>query len=107
MRVGQFLATLTPEEEGRVLGRKMVPRFLISVPSRPEACLIGTAYGLIAYGGWPASKVNTAMENHVGENYNELCDRFTPERVNNAIRGRVLRNKLLRELATVRKGVSV
>lgn len=102
MRVGQFLATLTPVEEGRVLGRKMIPHMLCTgITKDSPACLIGAAYGVTLRISTFTPSVDGAIKAEVGVSYNALCKRFGTERTNNAIRNRILRNQARRLLAQV------
>lgn len=105
--IGEYLSRLTRYEEDRVLTRKMEPWCFAHGPDDTDAaCLIGAVHGLTTrHTHLRDSFISPAMslaihdaEQWVGIRYNWLCERFGVERVNAAIRGRILRNRLRRAL---------
>jgi len=106
--IGHFLLTFTPDVEHDVLTRKMQP----GAYEHPDgsACLVGVAAGIdpesdlyghrrryFLSGDWN----DTSIEYR----YDCLCARFGTERVNRAIRNRVLANIARRTL--IREAVAV
>lgn len=104
--VGKFVATLTPEEEHRALTRVFEPvageiRTACGLPTTvagPDAlpvapthcrCLVMTAFD---HHTWVRAVRGRPDAAAAGLVYEDLCGRFGIERVNRAIRNRILRN---------------
>jgi len=115
--IGRLLERLTAEEEGRVLCTAMRPG---SYRDNGNAgpCLLGTVVGekrnKDASGVEDTSSVLSRIslvqmvrlrmrmtDNDIEKQYDTLCDRFGEQRVNNAIRNRILTNRVKRELKEV------
>jgi hypothetical protein len=97
--IGHYLLTLDAEQEERVLTTRMVgePGF-----SSADRCLVMVSHGL-------------ARDEHGGPHYaacvpttyDNLCKRFGEERINAAIRNRILANQARRTLKDVREAAHV
>lgn len=129
--INHYLLTLTPEQEGRVLTREMLP-----YPMSESSCLVQTARGdgmnaadACEVTRWPKARVEYKWEwswrlppaffampdnwrgyqkfgcSSVGGTYDHLCWRFGHTRINAAIRNRVLTNIARRTLAPTPAGV--
>lgn len=109
--IGRWLSLLSPEQEDRVLTGKMWPGQYTS------PCLVGVVgydvdtVRMVKRLG--AAVVGTCLARHSGSDglveirYDRLCLRFSVPRINTAVRSRILRNRLRRELAGVRAEVVV
>jgi hypothetical protein len=110
--IGHYLLTLTPEQEGRALTTPMQgsPR-----ESSAQRCLVMVTDGLpydgslmasLAWGVWfrvhswerTAENPERMPCGGVPARYDALCGRFGDERVNAAIRNRILSNQARRAL---------
>jgi hypothetical protein len=109
--IGHYLLTLTPEQEGRVLGERMAraDSFLRDDGCR---CLLGVTDNVtkdvvhylavsrtiqqMTHAGYSALH----QRDRVGVRFDNLCARFGEERVNMAIRNRILTNQARRTLTT-------
>lgn len=110
--IGHYLLTLTAEKEGRVLGSTLVPGSLV----RPEGtrCLVGVVENwhydaehfrragakrptLLAWKS--AIQMDDQSTWGVTGRYDLLCERFGAQRINAAIRQRILNNQLWRTLS--------
>ena len=102
--VNHFLLTLTEEQEDRVLTGRLSP----GEWSRQDGsrCLMGavnpTTNHLFTCGGWRGD-----YQLCIPVRYDNLCRRFGSPRVNNAIRARILANRLRRALRGTAGEVSV
>lgn len=121
--IGHYLLTLTAEQEDRVLTGKMAPARHYVDEDDPECgCLMGVVHG---YDRDEAGR-NSALRGYrfktrpdgyfmftfvygdvVGIQYDVLCERFGTERINGAIRNRILKNKAWRALADVQQEVAI
>jgi hypothetical protein len=104
--IGHYLLTLNEKQEDRVLTRKMRAR---GSSLQSIACLVITAQfrtdelagceargkGLLSR--WPPQ--GGAVFPPVARHYDVACDRFGTERVNSAIRNRILSNRARRVLS--------
>jgi hypothetical protein len=107
--IGRYLSTLTPEQEGRVLTQTFEPvcsetrRALGIIPNYAIdgcRCLVMT----VEHRDW--WRADTELAGDAGMDYEAACGRFGVERVNAAVRARVLRNQLRRELERQRETVT-
>ena len=102
--IGRYLSKLTWIEEDRVLTRKMEPFHLAHEDS---ACLIGAVHGITErhlkceFVPPALAAAEADVEQWLGMRYNWLCERFGTERVNAAIRNRILSNQARRTLKDV------
>jgi hypothetical protein len=98
--IGHYLLTLTPEQEERVLTGVMGP---IMGPAAlfGNRCLVVVAHDLPYYEPDLAPTCRWGSQ-FVGLKYDDLCERFTTERVNAAIRNRILSNQARRALSVIR-----
>ena len=111
--LGHYLLSLSPAAEDAVLTSPMAPGHYVS-DFNPTRCLVGTAAGARAKPNslcgilWdrPGERSRYAayhpMEGCVEARYDNLCKRFGTERINTAIRGRVLMNRLRRALVNIK-----
>lgn len=110
--IGQWLALLNAEQEDRVLMRPMAP-WVCCTPMVGAGCLVENVGDVDPSFGTPELRMyrapfpgaviespNGRGSRGVGQEYDNLCERFGTERVNAAIRGRILRNRLRRALAS-------
>lgn len=111
--IGHYLLTLSPEAEEAILTGKLMPG---AYGTETERCLVGWAADVRTDGygdfttprrpqhwiSWQPKTERVDVENQ----YDNLCERFTPERVNVAIRNRILANQTRRTLADRRQSVS-
>lgn len=108
--IGHYLLTLTEEQEDRVLTMRMgIARAYVDGENQC-GCLKGTVHGLDRkramtdpVGWWPqhwSKRLLTALPGTdvVGIRYDDLCERFGTDRVNAAIRNRILNNRARRTL---------
>lgn len=105
--IGRYLACLTPAQEDRVLTQRMAhaPHYIREDGCR---CLRGTAEDwqlrrFTVSSGYtdlpqPTDPVRNCPSNWSGRVYDLLCLRFGAERINQAVRNRVLRNRARRTL---------
>lgn len=112
--IGHYLLTLTPPEEYRVLTRQFWPHDPDS--SIGHRCLVQCAE-LIASSwkaedlyDWEPTRIKAfrgerLIDTNPADRYDNLCWRFGTERVNAAIRNRILTNIARRELAKAREAV--
>jgi hypothetical protein len=100
--IGHYLLTLTPEQEGRVLTSKMAGYGLNQYDWQREKCLVQAVHPhLSAVRAMLGTSRNGFVVGHrtcVAKCYDWLCERFGNERVNRAIRNRVLSNQARRAL---------
>lgn len=107
--IGHYLLTLTQEQEDRVLTMKMekCTTYVIYDHNGIPQCgclravvhdLDQTAARYNPIGKWRTVHGSWELD-LVGIQYDALCDRFGVERVNRAIRNRILSNRARRELA--------
>jgi len=102
--IGHYLLTLTAEQEDRVLTRAVSPMLGLRYGCR---CLVATVLDRIPT--WYEKDMETAAPQRgygthryaPAYRYEELADRFGVERVNAAIRNRILSNRARRELSPV------
>ena len=111
--LGHYLLSLSPAAEDAVLTSPMAPGHYVSL-FNVTRCLVGTAAGARAKPGtrfgvlWdrPGDRKLFAQfhttEGCVEARYDILCKRFGTERINTAIRGRVLMNRLRRALVNIK-----
>jgi hypothetical protein len=109
--IGHWLLTLTDEQESNVLGRRLGQMHcgLGMIDGQPdEGCVLQTA-GCGAYRR-EMNHIITAeqrlgfgeaysLHHHVGTRYDQLSNRFGVARVANAIRNRILTNRLWRTMS--------
>jgi hypothetical protein len=100
--LGHFLNVLDPEAEQRLLTEKMAP---VDYVGRASRCVVGCAYNmrrineqLVPSPEDLPTAWKGALACSVEDRYDELCSRFGPDRINTAIRDRVLQNQLYRTL---------
>lgn len=101
--LGHYLLTLTAEQEDRVLTKRMRPGDY-SVSEKFGPCLVGTVLNfhrgdvvesqVMACLVWARNGESRCVE----VQYDDLCDRFGLERVNAALRTRILANRAHRLL---------
>lgn len=103
--IGHYLLSLTPEQENRLLTLTFEPIGHLGV-NNCARCMVLTAMdrvvGASATGLTPYEDYDTrrdAMFISPGWRYEYACDRFGTERVNAAIRNRILSNRARRTLA--------
>jgi len=111
--IGHYLLTLTPPAEHDVLTGKMMPGAYND--GNGERCLVGwAADASISWKNSPTYgrfrrrqhlNAHFSPRARVEETYDGLCARFGVDRVNGAIRNRILSNIARRELAGVREAV--
>jgi hypothetical protein len=109
--VGKYLATLTLVQEDRVLMERLAAtseyirkdgcRCLVGVTrdgrrTEMDLCFNGTVFNLKHWG----DGIPSYAEKRVGLRFDALCLRFGEERVNAAIRNRILSNQARRTLTT-------
>lgn len=125
--IGHYLLTLTPEQEERVLTRVFLghnpaadessDRCLVQVaedidcPYRAEAKYIFKSRGSTGNGCTYQVRNSGRFHNRLvaltpATQYDNLCDRFGTERVNVAIRNRILANQAHRALTGQREAVT-
>ena len=104
--IGHYLLTLTPKQEDRVLTMPMgrAPSFIADNGCR---CLVGTVQDfdhdrarqevLRLWDGY-RQRPPGSRRIYVGAWYDRLCARFGDQRINAAIRQRILTNRLWRTL---------
>jgi len=92
--IGHFLLTLTPEQEDEILTTAMLPNIWTGPCLVATVCRANEPRGLQE---WRQSGHDGYM--HVAVRYDKLCRRFGTPRINNAIRARILGNRLWRELS--------
>lgn len=117
--IGKYLATLTREQEDRVLTAKLgaAPRYLREDGCR---CLIGCTRDFVDTGrrrsdgtivgnpSGPLRDVWTILEEGViGLRFDALCARFGEERIGAIVRNRILANQARRALLSSREVVGV
>jgi hypothetical protein len=105
--IGHYLLVLDKAAEDRVLTKKMGPGWY-AVYGHEERCLIGTTCDAGPSGIrrvvhlhrlYPGRRCpDGTRRGSVEERYDDLCKRFGTERVNAAIRDRVLQNQARRAL---------
>lgn len=100
--IGHYLLALTKEQEDRVLTTKLAyaPSFIRLDGCR---CLVGTVKNAYfddnKHVTWSEDGPRaTWFPKHVGKHFDEVCKRFGEERVNAAIRNRILANRARRLL---------
>lgn len=106
--IGHYLLTLTPEAENSILTGRLAPRSYGNDDG--GRCLVGWAADCTERDGdngkrpqflenneWPRNAVG-AFGRSVEYDYDDLCDRFGEQRVNAAIRNRILANQARRAL---------
>ena len=115
--IGLYLDSRTPEQEDRVLTKQMEPVYSrvraklglsteLGVALNPKSCpccLVMTVHDnplIYMYGVY-------GREYAAGRRYELLCDRFGLERVNTAIRNRILRNQLRRGAPQAQEAVAL
>lgn len=105
--IGHYLLALTPEQEGRVLtlpinsyhGRPFVEgRCLVQCTEPHLSAMAALHFNCLGSN----ESVFTGPAHH----YERLCARFGDERINAAIRNRILSNQARRALAGSREAVS-
>ena len=102
--IGHYLLTLTPEQEDRVLTEAMSGRANGAYDSKSR-CLVEVAHGF-GFANWRFNPPNYMYHPKnrrvrcvsVGITYDLLCYRYGNERINAAIRNRILSNRVRREL---------
>jgi hypothetical protein len=100
--IGNYLLSLTPEQEDLVLTTPMSPGAFNRRDSGYGSCLLGTAYlndsrGLTEFCCSRRSRNGYARS--ITGPYDNLCERFGTARINAAIRTRILSNRAWRVLA--------
>jgi len=100
--IGHYLLSLTPVQEGRVLTRRFGP--LMSSIADCDQCLVMAALGVDLF----TNECARTEELHQlcqlpAYRYEALCRRFTSERINAAIRNRILANQARRALRSIRE----
>jgi hypothetical protein len=123
--IGHYLLTLTPEQEDRLLTREFEPvsgtaRNKLGLPHGFFAqyqgcrCLMMTTenvstWGEVARDEWEimGERPATRWRNAPGWRYEDLCERFGVQRVNAAIRTRILANQARRTLTPMRETATV
>lgn len=109
--IGHYLLTLTPEQEERVLTRRMAPGSYTAAMEYLGPCLIGTACDAPkVFDGsraWYMAAPRAWRDNTptVEDRYDVLCWRFGTAKINRLIRDRILANQLRRSLAGQREAL--
>lgn len=110
--IGHYLLTLTEEQEGRVLTETFLPYpegasvIIYDGGTVEQRCLLDVANARIggaSCGLMLGEKIGRHL-NEVGGAYDRSCHRFGVERINAAIRNRILSNRARRVLAGVSVG---
>ena len=100
--IGHYLLTLDVEQEDRVLTGKMTPFIDSSFYETGEQCLVMLVWGVNHACDLPPNEVHRAGRREDAEwvtnRYDDLGRRFGSERINAAIRNRVLSNRANRAL---------
>lgn len=105
--IGHYLLSLTPEAERDVLTHKMAPGSYAGSLSGAR-CLVGVCADFLAYltpdsprpSYWPQRKRHVPKgRSSIEHQYDGLCLRFGSDRINAAIRARVLTNMARRTLS--------
>jgi hypothetical protein len=97
--IGHYLLTLDVEQENRVLTNAMRPgAYFADEYSGP--CLVGVVCGGMHthLNAWMPQLSGDILPPTVENKYDDLCRRFTTERINAAIRNRILANQARRTL---------
>lgn len=100
--IGHYLLSLTPEQEDRILTTKMGNPISVVRPREPaEGCILQVANGF-PEAGWHDELCYSDRHNlfvkMVGHRYDRLRSRFSDQRLNAAIRNRILSNRARRSL---------
>ena len=98
--IGHYLLTLTPEQEGLVLTQTMGPGGKLYRRSPSPGCLLQCATGMTEWWvgvGDTGHELDTPFQ-RIAYRYDRTCERFGTERVNRAIRNRILTNQARRAL---------
>jgi len=99
----QYLASLTPVQEDRVLVRKLCPKFFATGDTIDSpGCLIGAVHGATKRHMTWLSPIGSACKEDanlgIGLRFNRLCAKYGVERTGAMIRNRILRNRAARAL---------
>ncbi len=103
--IGHYLATLTPEQEDRVLTRGLAKGSYAYAYPDGSACLVGAVHAVVMQNQafklahcsyWPLGPSGPSKS--VEDTFDTLCVRFGTVRIANAIRARILANRAWRVL---------
>jgi len=109
--IGHYLLTLTPEQEADVLVSPMCPGRVVRYDN--ARCLVGVtedwylrSIRISDVGYRRLSACSTESRMKVAKHYDRLCYRFGTDRINIAIRNRILANQARRVLAELAVGAA-